>query len=334
MNLPVPNRPHCVSALTLVVTLGGALVDLAYAQPPYENLQVLPADISRSQLNEIMLGNLRGLGLRRLAGEGCLYCHVGDLERPRTEWDYASDAKPMKEKARVMLAMVQAINDEYLERLDHRLDEGFTVTCATCHAGRTDPRPLPNVLWAAYEAGGIDSATARYRGLRERYFGSDAYDFRVSVLPAIAMRMANNGTIDDAIALAALNIEANPGVASAEAAWAVFRMERIIDEEGVDAALVELQRMESEISTEAMSPGLLDGLGWRLWRSDRQPQAIAIIEANYLRFPDEYVPNESMAFILSDQGEQDRAEAILERWLEKYPDHARARRLLTNMRGG
>ncbi len=334
MNLPVPKRWHCVWMLTLVVTLGGALVDLAYAQRPYQNLQVLPSEISRSQLNEIMLGNLRGLGLRRLAGEGCLFCHVGDLERPRTEWDYASDAKPMKEKARVMLAMVAAINDEYLDQLENRVDEEFTVTCATCHAGRTDPRPLPNVLWAAYEAGGIDSATARYRGLRERYFGRDAYDFRVSVLPEIAMGMANNGSIDDAIALTALNVDANPGVAYAEAAWVAFRMERIVDGEGVDAALAGLRRMESEISPEAMSPGLLDGLGWRLWRSDRQPQAIAIIEANYARLPDEYVPNESMAFILSEQGEQERAEAILERWLEKYPDHARARRLLTNMRRG
>jgi len=170
--------------------------------------------------------------------------------------------------------------------------------------------------------------------LRERYFGSDAYDFRVSVLPAIAMRMADLPAIDDAIGLAALNVEANPGVASAERAWAVFRMERTIDGEGVDAALAELQRMESEISPEAMSPGLLDGLGWRLWRSDRQPQAIAIIEANYARFPDEYVPNESMAFILSDQGEQERAEAILVRWLEKHPDHDRARQLLINLRGG
>ena len=329
----LPTREHVLATLTLIVVLT-VTAEVAYAQPPYENLQVLPKDITRSQLNEVMLGNLRGLGLPRLAGEGCLYCHVGDLERPRTEWDYASDAKPMKEKARVMLAMVAAINDDYLGALDNRLDEGFTVTCATCHAGRTDPRPLPSVLWAAYESGGIDSATTRYRELRERYFGSDAYDFRVSVLPAIAMRMANSGTIDDAITLAALNVEANPGAASAEAAWAVFRMERTIDAAGVDAALAELTRMESEISPEAMAPGLLDGLGWRLWRSERQPQAIAIIEANYARFPDEYVPNESLAFVLSDQGEQERAEAILQRWLEKHPDHDRARQLLINLRGG
>ena len=306
----------------------------AQAQSGYQNLQVLPTDITRRDLNAIMLDNLSGLGLPRLAGEGCLFCHEGDLERPRTEWDYASDAKPMKAKARVMLAMVAAINDEYLSRLDNRLDVRVKVKCATCHAGRTDPRPLPTVLWAAYEAGSLDSAMVLYRALRDRYFGSDAYDFRVGVLPAIATRMADAGAIDDAISLAALNVEVNPGVASAERSWVRFRLELTIDRVGVDAALDELDRLAASVSPRALSPGLLDGLGWRLWRSERQPQAIAIIEANYARFPDEYVPNESMAFILDDAGETERALEILERWLERHPDHDRARRLIVNMRGG
>jgi len=304
------------------------------AQRSYENLQVLPADIARSDLNEIMLGNLRGLGLPRLAGEGCLFCHEGDLERPRTEWDYASDAKPMKVKARVMMAMVAAINEEYLPRLDNRLDMGSRVTCTTCHAGRTDPRPLPTVVWEAYEAGGVDSAAVRYRALRNRYFGSEAYDFRVGVLPAMAMRMADAGAIEDAIALAALNVEVNPGVPAAERAWVGFRLERTIDQDGVQTALQELDDLATSVSDRALSPGLLDALAWRLMRSDREPQAIEIIETNYVRFPDDYGPNESMAFVLNDLGETDRAIAILERWLERHPDHARARRLIINMRGG
>ncbi len=53
----------------------------------FENLQVLPQNISLDDLGEIMPGNLRGLGLRRLAGEGCLFCHVGDMEQPRDTWD-------------------------------------------------------------------------------------------------------------------------------------------------------------------------------------------------------------------------------------------------------
>jgi tetratricopeptide (TPR) repeat protein len=305
----------------------------AQAQNNYENLKVLPADISRRELGDIMLANLSGLGLPRLAGEGCLFCHEGDLETPRREWDYASDAKPMKAKARVMLAMVRAINDEYLPQLESRVDADLRVTCETCHAGRTDPRPLPTVLWAAYEAGGMDSVETRYRVLRDRYFGGDAYDFRVGVLVGVAVRMANQGAIDDAIALAALNAEVYPDVPSSQRAWVQLRLERTVDAEGIGPALRELDELESGLRPDVLSPGLLNNLGWRLMRSDREDQAVALFEANYERFPDDYLPIESMAFIWSDSDRPERAFEILEEWLQKHPDHDRARQLLVNLRG-
>ena len=93
----------------------------------YENLQVLPGDISEDALNEVMLGNLRGLGLPRLEGRGCLFCHVGDMDRPRGEWDYASDEKLTKRKARVMMAMVREINGEHLPQLKARLDSSLAT---------------------------------------------------------------------------------------------------------------------------------------------------------------------------------------------------------------
>ena len=144
-------------ALRLTGRLGGLLMKIfailtlliflapvaSTQEPPYKNLEVLPPDISKEMLNSIMLENLRGLGLRRRGNEGCLFCHVGNMETPRQEWDYVSDAKPMKEKGRVMLAMVDAINKKYLGSLNDRLDPSLKVSCMTCHAGRTDPRPLP-----------------------------------------------------------------------------------------------------------------------------------------------------------------------------------------------
>ena len=168
----------------------------------FENLQVLPQDISERALNRVMLGNLRGLGLPRRQNEGCLFCHVGDMERPTDEWDFASDEKPTKEKARVMLAMVEAINEEHLSRLDDRVAPSFRVTCYTCHTGRTDPRPLPDVLLASYEEGGVDDVLATYHALRERYYGADAYDFRVDVLASVANRIAAVGSLDDGLAIA------------------------------------------------------------------------------------------------------------------------------------
>ncbi len=298
----------------------------------FENLKVLPPNITQNDLGEVMLGNLRGLGLRRLAGEGCLFCHVGDMDQPRDSWDYASDDKPTKRKARVMMAMVQAINQDHLVNLETRIDSSFRVTCNTCHAGRTDPRPLPTVLWAAYEAGGVDSTQSRYRALRNRYFGSDAYDFRIGVLSSLATRMADGGAFDDAIAMAAINVEVFPNEAAAKRVWVRYRLERTINASGVEAALNELDRMEPELAEGVASPSILDAVGWRLFRKDRKEEATAVLSRNLEKFPEEYIPNESMAFILNERGEKEPALRILEQWLDKHPDHDRARNLLINLR--
>lgn len=296
----------------------------------YENLKVLPEDISEDALNEIMLQNLRGLGLRRLAGEGCLFCHVGDLEQPRSEWDWPSDEKPTKRKARVMMAMVQSINQQHLTQLEERIDSTFQVTCQSCHKGRTDPRPLGQVILAAYEAGGIDSAVSRYRALRERYLGSDAYDFRVSVLTSVATELSTRKAFDDAIALAGLNAEVHPEDAGAAIVRVRLVLERTASTEGIEAALAQFDEMDAEV----VHPFVLDWLGWRLRRQGREMEGNVALRRNLEKFPDDYVPNESVAFILDDGGDKAGAVRLLEAWLERHPDHARARRLLVNIRGG
>lgn len=323
-----------MAAVALLLFGAGAVPQEAAAQTrEFENLKVLPSDITNDELTDIMLDNLRGLGLPRLAGSGCLFCHVGDLEQPRSTWDYASDAKPMKQKARVMLAMVREINATHLADLENRIDPSMRVTCYSCHAGRTDPRPLPDVLLAADAAGGVDSLVARYQALRTRYYAGDAYDFRVGVLESVALGLADRRRIDDAIRVGRLEAEANAPDPEATAVWVRLRLERTIGSRGVPAALAELDSLAGTLPAAVMQPSLLDALAWRLNRTDREAQGHALIAANLERFPNEYTPNESMAFILSSTGRREAAMAILERWLATHPDHARARRLLTNMRG-
>jgi len=300
----------------------------------FKNLQVLPRDVSRDRLNEVMLDNLLGLGLPRLQGEGCLFCHVGTMEQPRSQWDYASDAKPMKQKARVMMAMVQSINQDFLARLATRIDTGHRVSCHTCHAGRTDPRPLPTVIKAAYTAGGVDSAAARYRTLRSRYFGRDAYDFRIGALGAVAQELADGGSLDDAIALAALERDTYPDSSVAVRSWMRLTLERTLNRDGVDATLAGLDRIRPQLGADVVTPTLLDVLGWRVFRQDRRVEAMAIIRRNHAMFPEEYIPTESLAFMLDETGDRAGALRLLEQWLERNPDHQRARRLLLNLRGG
>lgn len=74
-----------------------------------------------------------------------------------------------------MIRMVQAINGEHLARLTERADPNVTVSCATCHRGITRPRSLIDELLLGYRKGGASAAAARFRELRERYYGGDAY---------------------------------------------------------------------------------------------------------------------------------------------------------------
>ena len=61
--------------------------------------------------------------------EGCGFCHVGQ--------DYASDAKPTKGTAAIMLKMVRHINADWQS---HVAPAG--VTCYTCHRGQPEPAAI------------------------------------------------------------------------------------------------------------------------------------------------------------------------------------------------
>lgn len=101
--------------------------------PKPVNLKVLPKDISPQDLMKIMHGFTGDLGVH------CSFCHVED-EKAHTH-DFASDAKPEKNTARIMIQMTQAINGKYLAQIsDPDLPpEGKSITCGTCHRGHNLP---------------------------------------------------------------------------------------------------------------------------------------------------------------------------------------------------
>jgi len=308
-------RSRGVAVVLVLLTLPGVGV-VRGQNREFKNLKVLPPDISDADLSRIMLDNLRGLGLPRLAGEGCLYCHEGSLERPRSTWDYASDAKPMK----------------FLARLEHRLAPDSEVTCDTCHAGRTDPRKLEDVLRAAYAAGGLESLTRQYAALWDRYYGSNAYDFRQGTLEDLALELADSGRMADAVEVARVERDRYPNDPAAERAWVRLRLEGSIAELGIDRALAAFESDAKGLTAAVFTPALLDGLAWRVFRKERKVEGRALVAANLRHFPAEYIPTESSAFMLRDAGDTDGAIQLLERWLQSHPDHDRARQLIINMR--
>lgn len=294
----------------------------------FTNLQVLPTDISRSELNGIMLDNLQGLGLPRRANEGCLFCHVGSMEVPSIQWDWASDEKPMKRKARAMMLMVRDINEEHLSSIERSWDE--KVGCYTCHAARTNPMPLSDVLAREYRAGGVEGLLETYRTLRARYFAADAYDFRTPVLAAVADDIAAAGWPEDAAAVHRLNIEYSED-ARAVHGLVHLRMTQALDEDGIEAMVDRYHALKDEHPAQVFDPLLLDALGWRLFRSDQEEAGLRLFELNYVEHPDSYTATEDLAYGRSLTGDREGAIALARAWLEEHPDHELGRRLLDDL---
>lgn len=332
--------------MTTIAKLGISLVAVAAAtlvvpQPThaqssngYENLQVFPADISRDDLIDAMLMFSRALGLPRRAGAGCLHCHVGDLSVPRGEWDYASDAKPTKRVARQMVEMTRAINAQHLAGLEVRRLGDFQVGCVTCHEGRVDPRPLPLLIAEADLAGGVDSVETIYRTIHSRYFGGSAYDLRVSVLAGMAQQRAEEGAFDEAIRLSMLNEETHPTEPSARRVTLSLHLMRALDTQGVEEALAVFDRFAESEDPDVFTYSILDGVGWRTYRLDRQDEAMPLFRRNRETFPDLYFTFESLVEAQRGVGEitVDEIIAAYEEYLEANPGHTMAQQQLTNHR--
>ncbi len=178
----------------------------ANAQIPDEftNLKVLPKDISKGELVGLMRSMAGGLGLR------CNGCHVGEDPNSLEGYDFASDEKPIKQTARVMLGIVEEINGKLLPKIGKDAAELAEVRCRTCHHGQQRPQGLRDVLTTALEEGGKDAAIAKYRELRERYYGRDTFDFGEWQLLGLAERLAKAEQVADAYAFVQLNLEYFP----------------------------------------------------------------------------------------------------------------------------
>jgi len=182
------------------------------AQIPDEftNLKVLPKDISKRELTGIMRSYANALGLR------CSGCH--ESTKPGSDrlddLDFKSDKKPEKETARKMMRMVASINEQ-LGKMG--FENKVEVGCVTCHHGVKHPETLAQVLQREIDKSGVAVATTRYRELRERYYGSGAYDFSPDALAEVAGDLAEKKDFDGAIELLNLNLEFSPKDADSHA---------------------------------------------------------------------------------------------------------------------
>jgi tetratricopeptide (TPR) repeat protein len=166
----------------------------------FTNLKVLPRDITKPELIGIMRGFSFSVGVR------CEHCHAAQQD-PKASLDFASDAKEAKRTARVMLQMVEVINRDHLSRLGKAAP--VRVECATCHRGISQPRTVNAVLAEKLEQKGVPEATALYRELRKKYYGSAAYDFSETPLNILGETLLAKSKGAEAAAMMELNAELN-----------------------------------------------------------------------------------------------------------------------------
>ena len=192
-----------------IVVLAAHSAQAQFPPQKLQNLKVFPKDIPVRALIDTMRSFTRALGVR------CTYCHVGKEGEPLSSFDFPSDDKQTKTKAREMLRMVGAINTEYLTKLPDRRTPAISVACTTCHRGVAEPRPIQQIVLNAYDAAGADSAESVYRALRTRYFGRAAYDFGEVSLADVGDALRARGKTADALRFYLLNTELTPNSAFA-----------------------------------------------------------------------------------------------------------------------
>lgn len=113
-------------SLTKIVLASIAGKENMPAESVFKNIQILKG------VPAVRLVNIMSRGFSPALGVSCGFCHVIP--------DYDKDTKEEKRTARIMYAMVNGINREYLSKLP--VDSGRpapVVNCTTCHRGMTRP---------------------------------------------------------------------------------------------------------------------------------------------------------------------------------------------------
>lgn len=121
-------------------------------QPKWENLEILPQDISENALDSIMDHFTVSLGVK------CGFCHVKNIDLDKME--FAKDDKPEKHIARKMMLLAIDINKNHFQLIEEEMHEEEKklavkesldsvqymlqyVTCYTCHQGKERPVNTP-----------------------------------------------------------------------------------------------------------------------------------------------------------------------------------------------
>jgi hypothetical protein len=202
---------NSVTALGLVFLTGSVALAQAPAgggqraggpPPPPSNLQVMAKDSTREQVLATMQAFTQSLGVQ------CNYCHVQEGRGGRN--DMAADEKPTKKAAREMMLLARDINAKLPAAVSKASDATTRVGCATCHRGVAIPKQITDIMTEASAAGGAAAGVAKFKELREKFYGGQSYDFSEGAFIAMAQRANAATKYDDALTYLQANLEYYP----------------------------------------------------------------------------------------------------------------------------
>lgn len=313
---------------SLAILLLVCLPDRVAAQfPPdsFTNLKALPRDIGQRELIDLMAGFTRALGVR------CTYCHVGEEGEPLGSYDFVSDEKSTKLKARAMIEMVRRINEEDLAALPDRAEPRLQVRCMTCHRGVTEPRTLQDLLLQAYAGGGLASTLAVYDSLRREYYGSAAYDFGEVPLVDVANIIRRDGALGDGVRLHELNVQMNPTSGFAKWQHAVSAL-LLAFSEGEAAGSARYAALRDAYGQETFSPFVFGQIGAALLQQGLAREAVALHELSIDAHPASSQLHAALGAAQAAAGDIGLAIASYERAIELDPQNADAVQSLRELR--
>ena len=166
------------------------------------NLQVMAKDSTREQVLATMQAFTASLGVQ------CNYCHVQEGRGGRN--DMAADEKPAKKAARGMMLLAREINAKLPEAVGKGADATMRVGCATCHRGVPIPKQITDIMTDASATGGAAGGLAKFKELREKFYGGQSYDFSEAPMITMAQRANTASKFDDALVYLNANLEYFP----------------------------------------------------------------------------------------------------------------------------
>ena len=120
--------------IAFLFTIGATTFDVSPPPEGFQNLKILPKDITKERLDSVMGHFSVSLGVK------CGFCHSPDADTTKKHLDFASDKKMEKNVARDMMRMTDYINTNFFNgNNSNHPDTIHEVVCYTCHRGGKAP---------------------------------------------------------------------------------------------------------------------------------------------------------------------------------------------------